>query len=661
MKKFLKRLLIVVVIVGAVYLAARILLAKTGYNSFYLIPEDAAFIIETDDPFEAWDNIVHSGAWERLSKIEVLEEINAEILSADSLISSKRMLFKLLGSRKTLISAHKIKKDKYDYLIVVNLGKLSKLSKGKDYLSRILGDDYTLTSREYEGEVILELLDEESGEFYIISVVNNHLVLSTSYILVEKSIDASNTMVLGRDIDFLNVAKRVSGSGLFNVYFNYKYFPSYIEAAMGKSNKGVSSLSNSLMYTGLSFDMDEEGSLLIEGYSNMNDSIHTFFHSIHESGESGLESAEIIPVRAASVVKIGFSDIQEYFNSLMQTLDEEEQKSYFETLEKTEKKLKISLEENLFSWIDDEIILLQTRPSNLGRNNEFALILKGKNRRLPAKNMEFISKQIKKNTPVKFREIEYNGYTISYLSFPGILKALFGKLIKKLEKPYYTVIDNYVVFSNHPQTLKNIIDDFINGNTLDYSDNFNEFSKNFGKNSNSFVYLNLPVLFDNLKEFVDAENWQKLQKNKNNLICYSNIGIEITAKDDLLKLKIHGEFNEDAEAYKKENYTVDSDQMGENSNGSVKDNEEDFEIPYIIIHDLDIGKQDEFYDDGTLKLTVGLKKGIKHGQIKLFYPDGSLKIKGKYKDDEKDGTWEYYNSEGELVKKEEYSEGKLIE
>ncbi len=659
MKKFFKRLIVFLVVIGAIYLASRLLLKKISYNSFYFIPEDAAWVIETDDPFEAWDVIVHSNAWERLSQIDLFKELNAEILSADSLISSKRILFKMLGSRKTLISAHKIAPTRYDFLIVVNLGKLSKLSKGKEYLSRILGDDYPISSRDYHGQEILNLLDKESGELFIISIKNDHLILSTAPSLVEKSIDASETMILGNDIEFIDVAKKVSGTGLFNVYFNFHYFPAYIESAIGKENKSISALTASLTYSSLSFDMDEEGSLLIDGFINLNDTVHSFFTSLYQSGESGLESSDIIPLRTASMVKIGFNDIQEYYESLMQNLSEKERESYFETLEKTEKKLKIKVEENLFNWIDDEIILLQNRPSNLGRNNEFALIMKGKNRRLPQKNMDFISKQIKKNTPVKFKEIEYHGYIISYLSFPGILKALFGKMIKKLEKPYYAVIENYVVFSNHPQTLKNIIDDYINGNTLDYSEDYDEFSRNFAKNSNSYIYLNVPVLFDNLRDFVGNENWHKLNKNKHHIICYSDVGIEITTKDDLLKLKIRGKYNDEAEEYEKERYSTGQLKNHDSENAQKEDTKADFTVPYIVINDLDATKHEEHYEDGSLKLNVGLKKGLKHGSFKMYYPDGTLKIKGKYKNDEKDDVWEFYNEEGELVKEKHYEDGKL--
>ena len=41
-----------------------------------------------------------------------------------------------------------------------------------------------------------------------------------------------------------------------------------------------------------------------------------------------------------------------------------------------------------------------------------------------------------------------------------------GDFFGKIEKPYYTIIDDYVIFSNHPQTIKNIIDDYSNEATL---------------------------------------------------------------------------------------------------------------------------------------------------------------------------------------------------
>ena len=58
-------------------------------------------------------------------------------------------------------------------------------------------------------------------------------------------------------------------------------------------------------------------------------------------------------------------------------------------------------------------------------------------------------------------------------------------MLSKLDKPYYTIIDGHVIFSNHPQTIKNVIDDYVEENTLGKSIEYYNFSKQFEKNSSN--------------------------------------------------------------------------------------------------------------------------------------------------------------------------------
>jgi antitoxin component YwqK of YwqJK toxin-antitoxin module len=77
-------------------------------------------------------------------------------------------------------------------------------------------------------------------------------------------------------------------------------------------------------------------------------------------------------------------------------------------------------------------------------------------------------------------------------------------------------------------------------------------------------------------------------------------------------------------------------------------------IPEFYVSDLDSRRYEEFYEDGTLKLSVDLKKGLRHGDFEYYYPSGELHIKGAYRDDLPYSTWKYYDETGELTKTDNY-------
>jgi hypothetical protein len=657
MKKFFKGLFLLVLIAGIVITGYIFLIEpSTSYQSVYLVPENAAFIIETDRPFKAWENIVHSKAWNSLRTNDFLAQLDTNIRSLDSLISSKRVLFKLFGSRKILISAHPYH-NKYDFLYIADLKKISKFRDVNKYMQKIPGDDFKLTQTEHKGLQIYELYDKESGETYYFSLVKNQLIFSKNPLLLVFSIDQMEELIIGRDLNYIQVAKKISGEGLFNIYINYRYFVNYIENMLGKTNEFISSLSGSLYYSGISFDIDEDALIKLSGFTTVNDTVSSYFLAILNSGKGSKNILNVTPKRAASYICIGFDDMATFYENLESSLGEDIAREYQSAVKKIEKRLKINIRANFFNWIDDEIAMIQTQPSNLGKENEFAVVFKAKSRNMAEKNLDYINTQIRKNTPVKFKEVIYNGYTINYLHIPGFFKMILGKLLERLEKPYYTIIDRYVIFSNHPQTLKSIIDDYESGNTLANSVEFYNFSKNFSNKSSVFLYIQTPLFLSNLKEFVGPQTWLSLQKNKEYINAFPQIGFQVNNADNLLKLELAAQYYGKAEEFKPVKYDIETmlplaaDTL---VSAQKADSSELIIESEIVITDLDAGRHDEYFENGQLKLTVGLKNGLKHGNFKEYYENGTLKIRGRYKDNNKYSKWSYFNKQGELIDEKEF-------
>ncbi len=661
MKKFIRILIYLVLIAGILFGVYRYFLSgKSSYRSIYHVPDNASLIIESDAVFDAWKKIIHSNAWKTVSNIDALAELNHEIQYLDSLLSDKMFLLRTLGHRNVMMSIHQYLPGKYDYLYIINMGKITRLRNPEKILASLLGKDYPVTKRMYNGQLIYEMSDRNSGEMYIFSFVHEKLIFSTNYLLVEASLDEADKMTLGRDLEFIDVSKRISGKGLFNVYLCYKYLPSYLESVLGKTPESISRLSNELTYSAFSFSITTEGLIILEGYTGVNNSTPGFYSSILEAGNGGLKSLEVIPARVASMLKISIEDAPEYFKNSLHKLDAKEYDDYTKTLQKLEKKFKISVDENILSWIGDEIVLLQTQPSNLGKNNEFAAVIKAKNRRSPEKNMEFICRQIERNSPVKVKTVPYQGYTISYISFPGLIKLLFGKMLEKIEKPYFTQINEYVIFSNHPQTLKNIIDDFVSGNTLANSMRYNDFARQFARRSSAYTYIDVPVIYNNLKTFVGTETWQKLNKNKPYITHFSQAGIQIDNKDNLLHLIIKAKYEEITDDFFLKHYDTNTFLKLFNISDSeslLPKNEPLWYEPEIVINDLDDKKMTVLYEDGKVHYEVDLKNGLKHGNFKEYYPDGTLKVRGRFKDDLPEGSWKYYDEKGNLIEEKLFDKG----
>ena len=55
----------------------------------------------------------------------------------------------------------------------------------------------------------------------------------------------------------------------------------------------------------------------------------------------------------------------------------------------------------------------------------------------------------------------------------------------------------------------------------------------------------------------------------------------------------------------------------------------------------------EFFPDGTLRMEIAYRKGVRHGTAKFYYNTGHLLCEGRYKNGRQAGKWRYYRVTGE--------------
>ncbi len=655
MKKLLlifSALIILVLLISLFFLRS-----SSGYRSIYFVPDDAIIIIDVKDPIKTWDKIVHSKAWNHFSNNEFFNDLNSEINSYDSLVNSSKFLLKLVGKKSVTLSQHSIGNGKYEYIYIVDVGKIAKSKNPEKIVNSVLGKGYEVTSRKYKESKIVELFDVNESIYYFMAFSKGKLIFSFEPKLVEKAIDASNDKLIGRDMKFLDVQSKIGNKGILSIYFKYENLSQLVNSLSTEAAQNFSKNTRYMCYSGVFFNINAEGLISLEGYTSLKDTTPDEYLDMLVNGDNEVNSANVIPLRVASMAKVNMNDAQDFFEKTMKSMGQEEYDEYILNVTSLEKKLKINLDKNLFSWIDKEVVMLQTQPSNLGRDNEFAAILYASDSAKATKNLHFLWKQIKKHTPVKIKTVNYKNYPIDYVAFPGITQTLFGETLEKLEKPYFTQIENSVVISNHPQTLKNIIDDYLNKESLINSVDYYNFTKLFDNNSSAYLYFEPPVLFSNLKGFVDAKSWQKLKQNKNYITCFKQGGVQINRIDNLLHFVLKAQYKPEIKEWKKQQYNSTEIFSLFNYSESKTEIAEQAEIdtlPKIIISNLDAKKQEEFFDDGILKLEVELKNGLKHGNLKQYHENGELYLKGEYENDEPVGKWKYYDENGKLVKKDIY-------
>ena len=635
-----------------------ILSPKTNLQSIYLIPKDAVFIIESERPVESWEKVSKSEGWKHLKKNDYFSELTENIQRVDTIFNDNHKLFEFFDNRSLFISIHMISPKDYGIFYVLDLKRIAKLQLLKTYLNTLLDDGYVLSKRTYHDQEILEVHDRDSKETMYLSFIKNQLIASYTHTLVEASIDQYLEPVLGRKLNFLEINQKVGHEDLFRMYVQYHYFDDYIKMYSDRPSDWVQRVSENFLFSGFYFDLDENSTLTANGYTNISAVNEYYLEALQKSGTAERSIPQVAPNSTALYISYGFDSFSEFYKNfeMVQQNDPDQFESYQKGIAKVEKFLKIDVKENFVSWIGDEIAVLQIQSHITKGKNDMALVLKANDAEDAKTNLDFVVEQIRKKTPVKFKAVNYKDYEINFLSIKGFFKMLLGGRFDEFDKPYFTQIDDFVIFSDSPNTLKGIIDKVSEGDILTSSEEFKNFDKKFDSESTVFVYSNVPLLFDNMYALADAATKQKMRKNKDFIICFPQVGLQLTPEEDLFESRLVLNYQDVQEVKRALDMTQPDTEVvkTDQSTASTEITDAVFDLRPIYPNDLNASSFSKTYANGNIRFKVDLKDGLKHGRYEEFYSDGTRKIRGRFRDDEQVGTWRYYDTEGNQVHKKRF-------
>ncbi len=227
-------------------------------DPFTVIPDDAIFIIETNEMTKGWNTLNQSRIWNHLLYNEYFDDINKSALTLDSIINGNKVLDMLMSDRKLLVSAHLIEKNDYDFLFVVDLKQASKISFIIDYIKEITGVfGYAFAKKDFQKNDVIVLTDNKTKEELYISFVDNILMCSYSEHILQKSILCSINNYWHDNKSFLLVKNEMNSRQLFNFYFNYDKLNDYINCFVQKEDEMLIVLGNNLDYSAINFYFEE--------------------------------------------------------------------------------------------------------------------------------------------------------------------------------------------------------------------------------------------------------------------------------------------------------------------------------------------------------------------------------------------------------------------
>lgn len=606
------------------------------YSCWNFVPSDAAFVIETDNVLKAWDELKENKIWQHLLQDPLMKSINEDANYLDDQLTSNSKLYGIMKNRPMLISCHLTSNDSYDFLFIIDLKKARFLTLIKEFIYQLANQFmYDVEKENFEDEKIYIVQSKPPIYF---TLFENVILISYTKSLVQQAILSGKKPNIWEDNQAFKKIRTYLTDGLCNIYFFQPYFNSYL-SFFTSENDALDELKKTFTVGAYTIKITSD-QIQLKGALYLNDTTYSLLHSMQNAAVGKMYVHQIVPDNIAYMISLTFESFPDFFQQLKEYKSKDSSLKSFEPYEKRiQKAMKlfgIDVEKYFFSWIGQEIAVVKLPPFPNIKENDYLFIIHTNDIEKAYENLQTISKKVSKWIPVKEKEETYKNYKIYYFGLKGFFKLFFGKLFASLEKPYYILLEDFVVFSNSPTLLMYFIDQYEKNLTLANNENARMVFNDFSDDNHIRVVLQGPRVFQHLYRYTSPKNKEDVLANKGIFTSFKYIDVTLNGSEKgVYKSTITVNYDESA-LYDAEMLDLE------------RDAEDIFtsELDSLFLLDMLITQGNyDIDDDGTFK---------------IYYTDADQLVmaEGKFIDNREEGLWKYYYKSGNLWATVPYHRGK---
>ncbi len=291
-------------------------------------------------------------------------------------------------------------------------------------------------------------------------VLQNLLICASSYETIEKSIHSLYKK------EHKKLEQTMSRNSFTKTNLNiYLHEDGFLDLTHFKK---IYNYTEGLAYSSFSQQKDDNA-ITFEGYTSYYDSIPSIFQTLKHLKPGTVNDTYLIPQDIHSYTNLNVDNFNNLYTDYMNQLSSSDPIKfavYIGGMKLTQSYLNIDIKKDIFSWMSGEISLVSLKETNLIPANNILVVIKANNIKKATNSLENLTKKVNTGNMADYKPINYKNHKINFLNISGFFKLLLTNHINTREKPFYTKIDNYILFSNSDNVLKHTINAIENGKTL---------------------------------------------------------------------------------------------------------------------------------------------------------------------------------------------------
>ncbi len=506
--------------------------SEPNNNALNSIPRSAAFIIELNDTKKVFGKLSETNImWEELMSTASFNKLNSQMIAIDSILQKNAFLADLLENTPLYASAHSTGNKQYEYLFTINLAKeldflgIAKIIQEKGIKTNLI------SSKSFNG-IEVKTIKFESRPFSY-AIVKELLVCSYSITLVEDAIKQTLTgSSIAENSLFKKIHKTAGRKTDANIYINFqhffKLFNPYLEPG---AYENVASLSDFAEWSESDVRI-RPNSLTLNGFTTFNDSLGSYLSLFKGQEQQLVEFTRIVPSSTSSFIFFGISNFDVFYGKYKNYLKHEEKLGYHTNVINAINSLyEIDIENSLLSWIGNEMALIYTEPRNSNLKKNTYAVFKTDNIDHVNKSLDSLVASLSQYHSKKVETEFYRYFDIVNINIPYIIPNLLGGMFRGLDKSYFIIIDQYVVFGNSNASLKEFINRYLSEKTLSRDINYVNFAEKLSSESSIYLYSNIARSSNIYKTFLNDENSNQVTENLELFQKFGAFGYQINSTD----------------------------------------------------------------------------------------------------------------------------------
>ncbi|RZJ80268.1 MAG: hypothetical protein EOO47_08165, partial [Flavobacterium sp.] len=340
---------------------------------------------------------------------------------------------------------------------------------------------------------------DKIGEQYLLTFADS----AKCYISVQKSL-----VVLGSTADavknintetdafstYIKENSRFSKNTLASLFVNFNTLPQVLKNILNTNLTGeLSILDKQNAYATLTYSFSKD-KLLFSGNTEIN-SANSYYKLFVSEAEQKFTIQNILPEKTANFTAFGIADYKKWKNNLNTLFAHtKELEKIDENIKNINQKHRLNLDQVFSSYFKNQLITFQ-----LNTGEKFGAIALSNGEKVEQSLLD-VSEEY--DTEIRiFRE-------------PGIPYAFFGQPFKKFEKPFFVIIDNYLIMANNASSLQVFLSNYRNNKLLTQDESFISFNNQISSSSTILFYINRKNSNDIFGRSLRMPYFKQYQSNK---------------------------------------------------------------------------------------------------------------------------------------------------